>query len=1091
MSNFSFLQNEFSSLANESIKSESNIIDDPEVSAIYARKALEKTVKFIYKIDEDLDERLLERTELFALITHEEFSDILPDEFIEELNFIRKVGNQAVHGNHTITAKNSLYANKCLYKFQKWMVEVYSTYNVENEYDVLNIDSTESESLEEAIENTKAVEEENSKLKKELEELKALKEKYETQITSPKQSKKAHTVVVKDISEKETRAQIIDIELQEAGYKIDDFKNGFDVEYKVELDDGTIGYADYVIWDEDDTPLAVIEAKKTSKNLNTGKHQATRYTEALEKKFSKSVLTFVTNGRRIEYTNGIYPYREIHSIFPKDELRRALSKKADLENNTPSTYEIKDSITDRTYQKRVVESVCKTFEANKMRALLVMATGTGKTRVSASVSDLLIRAGWVRKVLFLADRIELVKQAKQNLSEYLSESCTNLGVEQDLNSRIQFGTYETVHNLIEKGEYNSAYFDLIIVDEAHRTIYKKYKAIFEYFDSFILGLTATPAGEVHRDTYDFFETNHEEPTDAYTLKEAIKNGHLVDYEPYEIDLGIVKRGIKYADLSDAEKEEFEDKFEEEQEISSSEINERILNKKTNEEVLGYLYKHGLKIQEGNKLGKTIIFAKNKHHAEYIKEVYDKLYSSHPNDAQIIHSEISHVSSIIDNFKNPKKQPQIAISVDMLDTGIDVPEILNLVFFKPIKSRIKFDQMIGRGTRLSPNLLGIGQDKTHFAIFDFCENFTYFDIKPKGLPSSKTVSLKERLFLKKITLIQKLEDGTFKERLFEDVTAQINSLNVNAYNVKKHKHIIEELQRCDLHFITDDVYGDIKKIVEYIENDKPSVMQQYELLLLNTQEVIIDKKDNSKYVDEIKKRAYNLKAQAHKINAIKDKIETIDDVLEDKLSFDSIEDLELIKVELEGLANLSFGKKREPIITTFDDKIIEVRKLSSKKYIDDSSIQTEVQKKIDEYIENLELLKKLDAAELITNEDISIIKNNIFDSQKVLKDKVEENEDFEKLIQEILHSSTKQIANKILDNFISEGKYSQKQVQLMMSIKNIIVGKEYSNIHESIVNVKELLFSDLHPISSKFDSLDSKEQDDIYDVIELMDKIERV
>ena len=192
-----------------------------------------------------------------------------------------------------------------------------------------------------------------------------------------------------------------------------------------------------------------------------------------------------------------------------------------------------------------------------------------------------------------------------------------------------------------------------------------------------------------------------------------------------------------------------------------------------------------------------------------------------------------------------------------------------------------------------------------------------------------------------------------------------------------------------------------------------------------------------------------------------------------------------------MANLSISTKIEPVKTTFDDVILEERKLSSKKYIDDSSIQTEVQKKIDEYIENLELLKKLDAAELITNEDISIIKNNIFDSQKVLKDKVEENEDFEKLIQEILHSSTKQIANKILDNFISEGKYSQKQVQLMMSIKNIIVGKEYSNIHESIVNVKELLFSDLHPISSKFDSLDSKEQDDIYDVIELMDKIERV
>ncbi|MEA3352484.1 MAG: DEAD/DEAH box helicase family protein [Campylobacterota bacterium] len=935
MSNFSFLKYEFESLSNEAIKSESNVIDDPEVSAIYARKALEKTVKLIYNIDEYLDSEMTKKSDLITLIKHDDFIDILPEGIDDELHFIRKVGNQAVHGNHVITSKNSLYANKCLYKFQKWMVEVYSTYEVADDYDVLNIASTskdEKETLEDAIENTKTkeIEEENEALKKELEELRELKQKFETQISAPKQTKKSHKVNVKDISEKETREQLIDIELKEAGYDISKFTNGEDIEYKLTLEDGTTGYADYVIWDEDGTPLAVIEAKKASKDVNIGKHQATLYADALSKKFDTDILVFVTNGRVIEYTNGLYPFRQIHSIFPKDELKRAIFKKKALQTNKPSSYDIDDKITDRTYQQRVINSVLQTYEANKLRALLVMATGTGKTRVSASLSDVLIRSGWVRKVLFLADRVELVKQAKNNYSDYLSETCVNLVEEKELSARMHFGTYETVHNLISKGKYNSAYFDLIIVDEAHRTIYKKYKAIFEYFDSFILGLTATPAGEVHRDTYRFFETNFEEPTDSYDLKTAIKDTNLIDYEPYEIDLGIVKRGIKYKELSEDEKEEFEDKFEEFEEIDASEINKRVLNWDTNEKVLEYLYKHGLHIDEGNKLGKTIIFAKNKQHAEFLKEVYDKRYPKHSNDAQIIHSEISHVSSLIDNFKNPNKQPQIAISVDMLDTGIDVPEILNLVFFKPIKSKIKFDQMIGRGTRLCPNLLGEGKNKEKFYIFDFCQNFTYFDIKPKGKPSSNTNSLRERLFLKKVSLLKNLKEGDFKKRLYSDVKTKIDTLDTKAYNLKKHRHIIQEVQSADLNYITDKLYSDIKTIAEYIENDDPSYMQQYELLVLNTQEAVINKKGADKYKDEIKQRAFNLRAKAKKVNAVKVKLDTIESILDGNISLDSIEDLELVKVELKSLANLSNNEKIDPVKTTFVDKIENVKKLSSKK-----------------------------------------------------------------------------------------------------------------------------------------------------------------
>lgn len=1090
MSNFFFLQHEFSVLQNESIKAERNIIDDPEVSAIYARKALENSVKFVYRIDDDLDEKLIKEMDLFGLITNEVFRDIVPSELIDEMHLIRKLGNSVVHSDRMLSSKDCLYANQCLYKFQRWIVEVYSDYEVTGEYEVLHLSGTH-EAKEAVIEQTDAqrkLEEENAKL---LAELQRLKTAFEAKPEPEKKRKKQQVVKLKDINEKETRLRLIDIELQDAGYNVEKFKHGIDVEYKLSLEDGSTGYADYVIWAEDGTPLAVIEAKRFSTNVTAGKHQAKLYTHALEKEFGKDVLTFVTNGRVIEFTNGIYPWREIHSFFPKTELVRALQKKSALQTFKPSTLAVDDTITDRGYQKRVIKSVLTAFEAYQMRALLVMATGTGKTRVSASLSDVLIRAGWVRKVLFLADRRELVKQAKNNFSTYLNETCVNLIDEKDLDNRMHFGTYETVHNLIRKGAYNPAYFDLIVVDEAHRTIYKKYKSIFEYFDAFVLGLTATPAEEVHKNTYEFFQTGFEEPTDAYALRQAIDDGNLVDFNPYEIDLGIVQRGIKYADLSDDEKEEFEEKFEEdEEEISSSEINQRVLNKETNEKVLKYLDEHAFKIDEGNKIGKTIIFAKNKKHAEYIKEIFDLLYPHRCDEAEIIHSEISHVDSLMDNFKNPNHNPQIAISVDMLDTGIDIPELLNLVFFKPVKSKIKFWQMIGRGTRLCPDIYGEGKDKTSFQIFDFCANFSYFGINAKGLPSTKSSSLKERLFLKRVGLLRTMAPSELKEDILSIVKSQVYSLDANEYYLKKHRHIIEELHNVDLEYLTDTIYNNLKIVAEYIEDNTPFDVQRFQMLILNAQESIVKGTDNKEYINEIKDRCLILKSKAHNVNAIKEQVETIDKVLNGSYALkDSLEALEEVRNNLEHLANLSLEKGTATIKTTFFDDIKEVRTLSSTDYIDASSVKTEVQKILDAYIAQLQVIKELENSNLITDDDINEIKYHVFDLDKIIEDKMNKSEDLTAMIYEILNASKKEVANKIFDNFIASGSYTQKQVELINKIKNIIFGKTYRNIHDSLESIKEQLFSDIHPLSSELDSLSEQEQSAIFSVIQLIDKVD--
>ncbi|MFA9375057.1 MAG: DEAD/DEAH box helicase family protein, partial [Poseidonibacter sp.] len=707
--------------------------------------------------------------------------------------------------------------------------------------------------------------EENENLVKELEKLKAA---LELKSPEEKQNKKQKVIKVKNIDEKTTRENLIDLELFEAGYDVKNFKNGKDTEYKLVLEDGSFGYADYVIWN-DDIPIAVIEAKRTSADVNKGKHQAQVYANALKKKFGNEVLIFVTNGRVIEYKNELYPFREIHSFFPKDELLRALNKLESIKKNIPSKFEINNDITNRGYQKRAIKNVLKNYESKKSRALLVMATGSGKTRVAASITDVLLKASWIRKVLFLADRKELVKQARKNFDEYLSETSVNLVLEKDLQNRMHFGTYETVHNLIKKDKYNSAFFDLIIVDEAHRSIYKKYKAIFEYFDSLVLGLTATPTGEIHRNTYEFFQTDFEEPTDSYTLDQAIEDEYLVNFNAFEIDLGIVSRGINYADLSNDEKEEFEEKFENEfdeeleddkKNIDAKEINKRILNKETNEKVLDYLFNHGLKIEDGNKIGKTIIFAKNQKHAEFIKQVFDLKYPSISEIAQIIHSEIAHVDSLLDDFKNPSKNPQIAISVDMLDTGIDVPEILNLVFFKPIKSKTKFWQMIGRGTRLCPDIFDVGVDKDSFKIFDFCQNFTYFGVNSEGLKPSNTKSLKERLFLKRVKLLMNLEEDSLKENIQSIVKQQISNINAKAYNVKKHKHLIQDLQKNSLDFISDDMFSDINTICEYIEDSSDYEVQRFEILILNTQENILNEKNNDKNIKELKQKAQILRTR---------------------------------------------------------------------------------------------------------------------------------------------------------------------------------------------------------------------------------------
>lgn len=513
-------------------------------------------------------------------------------------------------------------------------------------------------------------------------------------------------------------------------------------------------------------PLAVIEAKRTCVDVSKGRQQAKLYADLLEQKYKRRPVIFLTNGFETHIIDGQYPERKCSVIYSKRDLEKwfnLLTMRTSLKHVA-----VDKNIAGRYYQESAVKAVCDSLdEKNRRKALLVMVTGSGKTRTVIALCDCLLKAGWIKNILFLADRNSLVTQAKRSFVNMLPNlSCTNLVEEKDhYNAHCVFSTYQTMMNCIDtvsdsEGKlFTCGHFDLVICDEAHRSIYNKYKDIFSYFDAPLIGLTATPKDEIDKNTYEIFELENGVPTFGYDLAQAVKDGYLVDYVSVESKLKFIEQGIVYDELSEEDKRAYEETFEDEHgdlpdSIGSSALNTWIFNEDTIKQVLNILMTEGIKIDYGQKIGKTIIFAKNHDHAEKILEVYNKEYPRLPDYAKVIDNYMTYAQSAIDEFSDPKKMPQIAISVDMLDTGIDVPEVLNLVFFKKVMSKAKFWQMIGRGTRLCSGLLD-GEDKQRFYIFDFCGNFEFFRMN-KGKAAANRIALQGAIFNLKLNYKAKAE-----------------------------------------------------------------------------------------------------------------------------------------------------------------------------------------------------------------------------------------------------------------------------------------------------------------------------------------------
>ena len=556
-----------------------------------------------------------------------------------------------------------------------------------------------------------------------------------------------------------------------------------------------IGYADYILYDDMHRPLAVIEAKATCRDIAEGRQQAKLYADLLERKYNRRPVIFLTNGFNTHIIDGQYPERKCSVIYSKRDLEKwfnLLTMRTSLRHIT-----VDKDIAGRYYQEAAIKAVCNSFdEKNRRKALLVMATGSGKTRTVIALCDVLLKAGWIKNILFLADRNSLVTQAKRSFVNMLPNlSCTNLVEEKDnYNAHCVFSTYQTMMNCIDsvsdkEGKlFTCGHFDLVICDEAHRSIYNKYRDIFTYFDAPLVGLTATPKDEIDKNTYEIFELDNGVPTYGYDLAQAVKDGYLVDYLSVETTLKFMEQGIVYDELSEEEKKVYESTFVDEhgnvpETISSSALNTWIFNEDTIKQVLNILMTNGIRIDYGQKIGKTIIFAKNHKHAEKILEIFNREYPHLPECAKVIDNYTKYAQSAIDEFSEANKMPQIAISVDMLDTGIDVPEVLNLVFFKKVMSKAKFWQMIGRGTRLCPGLLD-GEDKEKFYIFDFCGNFEFFRLN-KGKATANTIQIQGAIFYLQFEISYKLQDIAYQtERLVAYRKALVKQMSEKVQKLQK-------------------------------------------------------------------------------------------------------------------------------------------------------------------------------------------------------------------------------------------------------------------------------------------------------------------
>ena len=903
--NFDFLKPfpEFGELYRDCSEAERSLAISPTVSATAARRPMEYLVRLLYRanIGDDTGKTV------FELLDDSQFEAYIGDETIlTAMHTIRKTGNIATHGGQVGLAQ----ALGSLEQLHYLVGETCMLLGLVDDYPMF-VDPTAQPSPEEEAPSGLSNEPPLDPV--------AIEPEVVTKFAP--RLRHAKFDCRKNRDEMFNKRLFISASLREADWPITTKPNQAipaAASLNCMLDSGT--EVDYILRGRDNRPLAVIDYSTTcTEGPLAGRNKVKHIAEELGQKLGYKPIAYYSNGYRIYCIDQLgYPPRRVfnfHSIDELELLKQRATSRQDITNPV-----IDDNITNRDYQKQAITAVCRAFAANRRKSLLVMATGTGKTRVSISLVSILTKAGWAKNVLFLADRTSLVRQAHKKFNKLLPNVTTSIYTggdsERDSNARIIFSTYQTMINLVndETREFGVGRFDLIVIDEAHRSIFNKYGALFDYFDALMIGLTATPRSEENRSTYEVFELPNGKPDYAYELDEAIADGYLVGFQVLDRTTAALRRGVRYDDLSPDEKVRFEETFANENDVEQtpdftgatfklSSGAGKLINKGTIGVMLGDLMKNGLKIDAGDKLGKTIIFAGSHKEAEIIVEQFQKTYTYFgPDFCKLIDSQVENNPALIDAFGERDSMPQIAVSVDMLDTGIDVPDIVNLVFFKSVRSKIKFLQMVGRGTRLSPDLFGPGVDKQGFLIFDYYDNFNYFSLKntweieKSDIPSRNTLYSRNSQSVstnrRRLSLLRQLQehmptnafDAAYRDDLRQSFIAEVQSLNNDdvmvEYNLSYvNKYRIPENWDC----IDDDSQTEIEEhILPLLPSDPaPARVKSFDALMFTIEDEYRKRELENKDPRKIRHGFYNVCRELTRRMEVLLKLKTIPEIVQNE------------------------------------------------------------------------------------------------------------------------------------------------------------------------------------------------------------------
>ncbi|MCT0212431.1 MULTISPECIES: DEAD/DEAH box helicase family protein [unclassified Synechococcus] len=971
-SQYALIAGQWPELHVQAVRVERFALGDPRTACFYARRTIELLVEWVYANDSQL-QRPWGEPSLSQLIHAFSFRDLVGPQLLSRFKLLKDLGNDAVHRAQAIPTGDSVLAATELFQVLRWLALTYGLDPAAVQgarFDKALLPAAEpatqqqSQTREQLALLANQLAERDQQLREEREASAASLEELERlrlEITALRKANQAAAQPEADLTEFATRQLYIDHYLEEVGWRLGEGRSD-EVPVSGMPNETGEGFVDYVLWGADGKPLALVEAKRSSKDPMLGQQQAKLYADCLETQYGQRPLIFLSNGYRHRLWDDLrYPPREVQGFYRKAELETLIRRRTQRQSLAAAT--VNPAIVERYYQQRAIRAICESMERSRRKVLLVMATGSGKTRTVIALVDLLIRCNWVKRVLFLADRNALVLQAERAFRRFLPDcSPVNLVSNKGGEGRVFLSTYPTMMNLIDAenslGEkrFGVGHFDLVIIDEAHRSVYQKYGAIFAYFDSLLSGLTATPRNEIDRNTYDLFDLEVGLPTDEYGLDQAVDDGYLVPFRAISVPLRFPRDGITYAQLSAAEQAQWDLLDWEEGvlgtgRINSGAVNAWLFNADTVDKGLQVLMTQGCLNGSGDQIGKTIVFARNHNHAVFIQDRFDHHYPHLAGQAaRVIDNRASYAQSLIDEFADPNSNLAIAISVDMLDTGIDIPEIVNLVFFKPVRSRTKFWQMVGRGTRLCPDLFGPGAHKECFWIFDCCQNLEFFLGQGGSNPGPSPESLSARLFRARLALLSSLDElagpaeaaGATELRAHRVALAEALRRHVAAcpsdnFLVRPHLELVERFRQVEAWNQLDaeaqellaSTLAPLPSAQAEQDGDTDADARRFDLLLYKLQLAVLRSAADLPRLQAQVREIAGLLEERHTIPMVAAEMELIQDLLLDEWwQGVTLPMLEQVRLRLRSLIGLIERQARSPIYTIFTDVLGELKELDA-------------------------------------------------------------------------------------------------------------------------------------------------------------------